>query len=97
MIQVLRTATLPWASLDAVDEKYEDAHLPFPARETVEKCMSCPYERCINCLASSAKERGTGRPCGRPRKAAKQESGQCALWEIAERMDTVIEILESKN
>lgn len=74
MIQVIRSATLPWLSIDAVDEEYEDARLPVPKAEDVEKCLCCTEPDCTNCLDPSPKNRITGRRCGRPRK--KRDSGQ---------------------
>ena len=91
MIQVMRSPTLPWASVDAVDSKYEDAHLPFPSREEVDKCMNCTRERCINCLDPSASNRGTGRPCGRPRKNRAPIDGQRAIVEISAKLDVLID------
>ena len=91
MIQVMRSPTLPWASVDAVDSKYEDAHLPFPSREEVDRCMSCTRDHCINCLDPCKSNRGTGRPNGRPRKNRAPIDGQCAIVEISAKLDAILD------
>lgn len=93
MIQVIRSASLPWTSLDAIDDVYEDAHLPTPTREEVEKCLNCTNAICTNCMESNPKLRVTGRPCGRPRKNTKQMEGQVALWAIGERIGEIAQAL----
>lgn len=90
MIQVMRTATLPWNSVDAIDESVLLARLPIPTRNDVDKCMNCPYEQCVDCDQARAKTRAKN-SVGRPRILVDMEALELCL----SRGDTARELSES--
>lgn len=64
MLQIVRSASLPWFSIDAENEDAMNAALPRPSAEEVEKCMNCQYSECIDCIAKRGR---TPKRMGRPK------------------------------
>lgn len=47
----------PWMTIEAsADEIVLTAHLPYPTREEVCKCMSCPFSSCRDCIGKRKDE-----------------------------------------
>lgn len=58
----MKTAVLPWFSIEAIAEEWERAGLPVVTAEKVEKCMECLAQDCYNCLGGCTGGKRTGRP-----------------------------------
>lgn len=54
-------AIRPVASYDTE----RDTH-PMDSEECINKCLNCPYERCVNCLASTKRKNAVPGRKGRP-------------------------------
>lgn len=73
------TASLPWKSIDAIEEIWEEVGLPVLTSRDM-KCFLCDLPECVNCIEHGGKP---GR-IGRPRKSSYVLEGQVGLFSTAE-------------
>lgn len=96
MIQIIRSASLPWQSIDAIDERYQYARMPKSPQDEIDRCLSCGKAICTNCLDPSESNHVTGMPCGRPPKAFDLDE-QFALWDMLGRVGNAFEVMEQNE